>query len=268
MRRSSFAAAIIVSLLFGAVVGWTASPRRYRHSFVLTRPVSIGSEAQTFTLPAGTKLVSNRALTKSADLAWWAFVPVYFPDMWAASEELGIEPTSGPVHGSDSAIRYVDTSDSIRSRSEKSTPARMKLEVVAPGGLPKGSAVLTVEDPIRAYCDRRTCLEPLLSNWMVVRFEGEAIVGAAYLSIRTVKETPHPADVREFQPGDELRLDFEMTPGGQVYLRVDGGGKIPRLSPGVYRSTACLDVDAWPEIAHLGLTEFQACSETVEFVVE
>jgi hypothetical protein len=41
-------------------------------------------------------------------MAWWAFVPVYFPDMWMAAEELGIEPESGPVHGSDSAIRFLE----------------------------------------------------------------------------------------------------------------------------------------------------------------
>lgn len=268
MHRSRVAILIVASVLFGVVIGWTAPPHRYRHSYVLTRPVSIGSKAQTFTLPAGTKLISDRALTKSADLAWWAFVPVYFPDMWDPAESLGIEPTSGPVSGSDSAIRYVGEDDSMESRREVGTPARMTFELAAPRGLPRGSAVLIVEDPIRAYCARKTCLQPLLSKWAVVRFEGPSLPGEAYLSVRTIKETPHPAEVRDYQPGDELRLDFEISPGGELYLKTDGGEEIPRLPAGIYRSTACLDVDTWPEIAHLGLTEFQVCSETVEFVVE
>jgi hypothetical protein len=268
MSRSSFAGAIVVSLLLGAIAGWTVAPRRYRHSFVLTRPVAIGSKAQTFTLPAGTKLVSDRALTKSADLAWWAFVPVYFPDMWAAAESLGIEPTSGPVYGSDSAIRYVGADDSMQNRCEAEAPALMTFEIEAPSGLPRGSAVLTVVDPIRAYCARKTCLQPLLSKLAVIRFEGASLPGEAYLRTRTIEEWPHPSDVRDFEPGEELRLDFEMTPGGRFYLRNDGGEEIPRLPPGSYRSTACLDIDTWPEIAHLGLTEFRVCSETVDLVVE
>lgn len=268
MRRLSFAVAVIVSLLLGVVVGSIAAPRRYRHGFVLTRPVSIGSKAQTFTLPAGTKLISDKELTKSADLAWWAFVPVYFPDMWDAAESLGIEPTAGPVHGSDSALRYVEASASMQGDPGSKVPARMVLEVTAPGGLPRGSAVLTVEDPIRAYCNRRTCLQPLLSKWAVIRFQGASLPGAAYLRPRTILEWPHPSEVRNFQPGDELRLDFEMSPDNGFYLETDGGEEIPRLPAGTYSSTACIDVDTWLEIAHLGLTEFQVCSETVEFFVE
>lgn len=146
--------------------------------------------------------------------------------------------------------------------------AQMNLTVTAPQGMPKGSAVLTANDSIRAYCDRQTCLQPLLSKWLIVRFEGTGLPGEVYLATRTIKETPHPTGVRVFKPGDELRLDFEMSLEGQLYLKTDGGEEIPRLPAGIYRSTACLDVDTWPEIAHLGLTEFQVCSDPVEFVVE
>jgi hypothetical protein len=128
--------------------------------------------------------------------------------------------------------------------------------------------VLAVDDPIRAYCARKTCLQPLLSKWAVIRFEGPSLPGEAYLRTRPLEEWPHPSDVRDFKRGEELRLDFEMIPGSRFYLRTDGGEEISRLPSGTYRSTACIDIDTWPEIAHLGLTEFQVCSETVEFVVE
>lgn len=154
-------------------------------------------------------------------------------------------------------------------RPSKHLPVgHLSFSVTAPGGLPRGSAVLAVDDPIRAYCARKTCLQPLLSKWAVIRFEGPSLPGEAYLRTRSLEEWPHPSDVRDFKTGAELQLDFEMIPGSRFYLRTDGGEEIPRLPSGTYRSTACLDVDTWPEIAHLGLTEFQVCSETVEFVVE
>lgn len=86
MAKLQTAILATVLAIVGFSVGWLTSPGPLRHHYALSEPIWIGSGGVYMSLPAGTPLVSDLALSRAADRGWWAYVPIYFPDMWDASD--------------------------------------------------------------------------------------------------------------------------------------------------------------------------------------
>jgi len=82
-----------LGIAVGFALGWYFSRGPHRYYYETRRDLQLtGDQAQVLgSLPSGTPLVTDVALSPSPDLGWWAYAPIYFSTM-AEAVEMGVEP--------------------------------------------------------------------------------------------------------------------------------------------------------------------------------
>lgn len=84
-------------LALGFTIGWFASPDQTHYFYQTSEPLMLLEDGVVAVarIPSGTPLLAESRLHDTLDLAWWAYVPVYFETQTHAVE-LGIVSGARP----------------------------------------------------------------------------------------------------------------------------------------------------------------------------